>query len=60
MDDPSLHLRLPIEEDYCKYSYFNGLFPVGRAITEYEDQARGGEGEWAVPPKDCKEDACWW
>ncbi|KAJ7134878.1 hypothetical protein C8R44DRAFT_977361 [Mycena epipterygia] len=60
VDDPSLHLLLPIEEDYCKYSYFNGLFPVGRAIADFEDQARGGEGEWAVPPEDCKEDACWW
>ncbi|KAJ7451591.1 hypothetical protein FB451DRAFT_702523 [Mycena latifolia] len=59
-DDPALHLRLPIEEDYCEYSYFNGLFPVGRATAEFEDHSRGGEGEWSIPLQECNDDDCWW
>ncbi|KAJ7689128.1 hypothetical protein B0H17DRAFT_1067070 [Mycena rosella] len=54
-DDPAVHLRLPIEEDYCKYSHFNGLFPVGRAIAEFEEEA-----EWSIPLQKCTDDECWW
>jgi hypothetical protein len=59
-DDPSVHLRLVVEEDFCKYSFFNGLFPVGRAVEEFEDHLHGGEGEWTIPVPDCTDGDCWW
>ncbi|KAJ6623164.1 hypothetical protein B0H10DRAFT_2011488 [Mycena sp. CBHHK59/15] len=50
-----LHLSLPTTEDYHRYGVTYEelrLFPLSRAITEFEDRIGGGEGEWAIPEKD--------
>ncbi|KAJ6607587.1 hypothetical protein B0H10DRAFT_2071086 [Mycena sp. CBHHK59/15] len=57
--EPVVHLLFPIEEDYRKYSSEHGLFPVGRAMVEFENLARGGEGDWAET-QTVGEDAYWW
>ncbi|KAJ6541857.1 hypothetical protein B0H19DRAFT_1174986 [Mycena capillaripes] len=49
-----LHLKLAPEEDFDQYgvSYSaSRLFPLSRAIAEFEDRSSGGEGEWAIPSK---------
>ncbi|KAJ7665206.1 hypothetical protein DFH06DRAFT_1186769, partial [Mycena polygramma] len=49
-----LRLSLPAREDYDKYGEtydLSRLFPLSRAITEFEDRILGGEGEWAIPSK---------
>jgi hypothetical protein len=49
-----MHLGLPPLEDFGKYgdTYESSrLFPLSRAIAEFEDRLLGGEGEWAVPSK---------
>ncbi|KAJ7805150.1 hypothetical protein B0H14DRAFT_2881159 [Mycena olivaceomarginata] len=49
-----MHLGLPPPEDFGKYgdTYESSrLFPLSRAIAEFEDRLLGGEGEWAVPSK---------
>lgn len=46
-----LRLNLPPREDFDKYgdTYDSfRLFPLSRAVTEFEDRIRGGEGEWAM------------
>ncbi|KAJ7044970.1 hypothetical protein C8F04DRAFT_1067215 [Mycena alexandri] len=49
-----LHLRLPPEEDFDQYGItYEGytVFPLIRAIAEFEDRLGGGEGEWGIPSK---------
>jgi hypothetical protein len=58
--EPALHMLLPIEEDHRKYSGANRDFPVGRVMAEFEDCARGGEGEWGVPPARTGTEVYWW
>ncbi|KAJ7729262.1 hypothetical protein DFH07DRAFT_782005 [Mycena maculata] len=46
-----LHLSLPANKDFNQYGVTyesSRLFPLSRAITEFEDRIRGGEREWAV------------
>jgi hypothetical protein len=50
-----LHLSLPARADYDQYapSYESSrLFPLSRAIAEFEDRIGGGDGEWAFPVSD--------
>ncbi|TFK42126.1 hypothetical protein BDQ12DRAFT_677670 [Crucibulum laeve] len=54
-----LHVHLPYEEDFEKHSLETSLFPMSRAISEFSDRSRGGEGEWAIPERPSKEDF-WW
>ena len=50
---PNIHLLLPDEEDYNQYAATyetSRLFPLRRAIAEFEDRVIDGEeGEWALP-----------
>jgi hypothetical protein len=49
----NIHLSLPAREDYDRYAASYGgsrLFPLSRAITEFEDRlSGGGPGEWVIP-----------
>jgi hypothetical protein len=58
--EPAVYMLLPNEEDHRKYSGANREFPVGRAMAEFEDGARGGEGEWYVPPVRTGTEDYWW
>ncbi|KAJ7282301.1 hypothetical protein C8J57DRAFT_44283 [Mycena rebaudengoi] len=58
--EPAVYMLLPNEEDHHKYSGGNREFPVGRAMAEFEDGARGGEGEWRVPPVRTGTEDYWW
>ncbi|KAJ7508583.1 hypothetical protein B0H11DRAFT_1965769 [Mycena galericulata] len=47
-----LHLSLPAREDFDEYGVTydsSRLFPLSRALTEFQDRIMGGEGEWALP-----------
>lgn len=41
-----VHVRLPEKEDYHPG---RGLVLLRRAIEEFEDRTREGEGDWALP-----------
>ncbi|KAJ7468968.1 hypothetical protein B0H11DRAFT_2045082 [Mycena galericulata] len=56
-DDPRAHVKFPIEEDYRSGL---GLVPLRRAIKEFEDRARGAQGEWAIPESVPDRDQWWW
>jgi hypothetical protein len=45
---PQIHARFPLEADYRTYGE-RGILPLRRAIEEFEDGVRGGEGAWGVP-----------
>ncbi|KAJ7239088.1 hypothetical protein C8J57DRAFT_111538 [Mycena rebaudengoi] len=56
--DDGVHVKLPIEEDYDTEQ---GRFSFRRAITEFWDRARGGEGEWTLPERiPVREEWCRW
>jgi hypothetical protein len=46
--DDGVHVKLPIEDDYDTE---RGRFSLRRAIAEFVDRARGGEGEWTLPER---------
>ncbi|KAJ7447818.1 hypothetical protein FB451DRAFT_1375519 [Mycena latifolia] len=56
-DAPDVHLKFPSEEEFRSGG---SSFPLQRAIAEFEDQARGGEGEWAVPGRVPDRKDWWW
>ncbi|KAJ7832901.1 hypothetical protein B0H14DRAFT_2802334 [Mycena olivaceomarginata] len=43
--DDGVHVKLPTEDDYDTE---RGRFSLRRAIAEFVDRARGGEGEWIL------------
>jgi hypothetical protein len=45
--DDGVYVKLPIED----YDSEQGRFSLRRAITEFLDRARGGEGEWVLPER---------
>lgn len=53
-----IHVKLPVEEDYHRYKEPRGIVPLRRAMVEFEDVVRGGEGDWAVPEAAGEE--AWW
>ncbi|KAJ7349886.1 hypothetical protein DFH08DRAFT_863286 [Mycena albidolilacea] len=56
--DDGVHVKLPIEDDYDTE---RGRFSLRRAITEFVDRARGGEGEWTLPERvPVREEWCRW
>ncbi|KAJ7157096.1 hypothetical protein C8R46DRAFT_1113368 [Mycena filopes] len=47
-----IYLRVPPEDDFDHYGVtYDGynVFPLARAIAEFEDRLGGGEGEWRIP-----------
>ncbi|KAJ7463639.1 hypothetical protein FB451DRAFT_1265094 [Mycena latifolia] len=56
-DAPDVHLKFPSEDEFRSG---RGSFPLRRVIVEFEDQARGGEGEWAVPGRVPDRKDWWW
>ncbi|KAJ6626565.1 hypothetical protein B0H10DRAFT_2429903 [Mycena sp. CBHHK59/15] len=46
---PAVYLRPPLAPDYVRYSFFDGVFPVGRAECEFADHPRGGRASGACP-----------
>ncbi|KAJ7111088.1 hypothetical protein C8R44DRAFT_856793 [Mycena epipterygia] len=53
-----IHIKFPVEEDYRRYGEPRGIVPLRRAMVEFEDVVRGGEGDWAVPESAGEE--AWW
>ncbi|KAJ6589752.1 hypothetical protein B0H19DRAFT_1104623 [Mycena capillaripes] len=54
-----VYVKLPSEEDYRSYpSQQLAIAPLRRAIAEFEDTARGGDGDWAIPEYAGREE--WW
>jgi hypothetical protein len=53
-----IHIKFPVEEDYRRYGEPRGIVPLRRAMVEFEDVVRGGEGDWAVPEAPGEE--AWW
>ncbi|KAJ7714760.1 hypothetical protein DFH07DRAFT_1068554 [Mycena maculata] len=53
-----VHVKLPIEDED---DTVQGGVSLRRAITEFVDRARGGEGEWALPGRiPSREEWCRW
>ncbi|KAJ7470207.1 hypothetical protein B0H11DRAFT_2283448 [Mycena galericulata] len=56
-EKPNVNLVFPVEEEFASGTR---VIPLRRAIAEFIDEARGGDGQWAIPGPIPHWNEWWW